>query len=65
MSKLMGNGDVLRCLAKHLIYRPVRPGKYQCDASCDRICVEFNNKNDLCLRVREAINELGIDTINK
>jgi len=53
MKKVMGDGDVLRCLAKNLIW--MAPYS-QCGASCDRICVE-SNKNDLCLKIRQAINE--------
>lgn len=60
MVKVMGNSDVLRCLAKHIIYTPPSQGgsKYQCDIHCDRRCVECG-KNDLCLAFRKAIDEKG------
>ena len=53
MKKIMGYGDVLRCLAKNLIYHPPYT---EADTRCDRICVE-SGKNDFCLKVRQAINE--------
>jgi len=57
MVKIMSNSDVLRCLAKNIIYRPVQPGEYQCDVHCDRKCVEYGRANDLCIALRGAIDK--------
>ena len=54
MVKVMGNGDVLRCLAKNLFYHCIKTGLYLADVHCDRKCVPFG-KNDLCLAFRSVI----------
>ena len=53
-SKVMGVGDVLRCLARSLIWRPVAPGEYQSDVSCGRGCVSLG-KLALCVALREVL----------
>jgi len=52
--KAMGDADVLRCLAKHLTYMPVRPGEYQADTRCDKRCIECG-KYGLCVALREVL----------
>jgi hypothetical protein len=60
MPKVMGNSGVLRCLARNIIYRPTKSGRYLCDAHCDRKCVPLG-KLDLCLAFRRIIdNEVRI-----
>jgi len=61
MIKVMGNGDVLRCLARHIIYHSTEPksgklSKYQLDVSCDKRC-EPLGKLDLCIALRDVIDK--------
>jgi hypothetical protein len=55
MVKVMGNSDVLRCLAKNITYIPISPGRYRADANCDRKC-EPLGKLGLCRQLRQVIN---------
>jgi len=57
MVKVMGNSEVLRCLAKNIIYTPTQSGNYQCDARCDRRCIKYGRANDLCIALRGTISK--------
>jgi hypothetical protein len=59
MAKVMTKVDVLRCLARNVIYRPVASGKYECDTSCNGHCVEFKML-PFCLAVRNLIDRYEV-----
>ena len=54
----MSNSDIMRCLAKNIIYNKVG-NKYAASANCDRHCIEpkLGRSNNLCLGLRETIDK--------
>jgi hypothetical protein len=50
--KIFGDGDVLRCLAKNLIYEIGDDRRYHPKVHCDGC-----NQNNLCNKFREVIDE--------
>lgn len=58
MVKVVGVGDVLRCLARNIVWRLVKPGVYECDcnATPPRTCIESGQLN-LCIALRNAVGE--------
>lgn len=48
--KFVGTDDVLRCLAKNLIWMPSPSGKYYADAKCNKC-----SRVQLCIKLRDII----------